>query len=77
MGGEIFISQKKYVADILKKFKMENFKPVSTPVDEKLKVSKDEYDDNVNVTAYKSLIGSLRYLVAIRPYISFGVGILS
>ncbi|XP_031127667.1 uncharacterized protein LOC116029767 [Ipomoea triloba] len=42
IDGEIFISLKKYVADILKKFKMENSKPVLTPIVEKLKVSKDE-----------------------------------
>jgi len=30
---EIFISQKKYAADVLKKIKMENSKPISTPVE--------------------------------------------
>ncbi|XP_019158176.1 PREDICTED: uncharacterized protein LOC109154893 [Ipomoea nil] len=73
----IFISQKKYVVDILKKFKLENSKPVSTPVYEKLNVSKDGYGKNVNFTSYKSLNGSLRHIVAIRLDISFGVGILS
>lgn len=33
---EIFISQKKYAGDILKKFKMENSKLISTPVEDKL-----------------------------------------
>ena len=39
--NEIFISQKKYVGDILKKFKIENSKPISTPVQEKLKLTKE------------------------------------
>lgn len=37
----IFISQKKYVDDIIKEFKMENSKPISTPVQEKLMLTKE------------------------------------
>ena len=73
----IFISQKKYAVDILKKFKMENSKPVSTPVEEKLKLTRGNGGKRVNPTYYKSLIGSLRYLTATRPDIVFGVGLLS
>nr|KYP70017.1 Retrovirus-related Pol polyprotein from transposon TNT 1-94 [Cajanus cajan] len=73
----IFISQKKYAADILKKFKMENSKPISTPVEEKLKLKKDSDGKRINATYYKSLIGSLKYLTATRPDIVFGVGLLS
>ena len=73
----IFISQKKYVADILKKFKMENSKPISTPVKEELKLKKDSDEKIIDSTYYKSLIGSLRYLTATRPDIVFGVGLLS
>lgn len=77
MDNGIFISQKKFASDILKKFNMKDCKSVLTPVAEKMKLSKDEGGENVNVTTYKSLIGSLRYLVATRPDISFGVGLLS
>ena len=37
----IFISQKKYATDILKKFKMEACKPMLTPVEERLKLRKE------------------------------------
>ena len=37
----IFISQKKYASDILKKFKMEHSKPISTPIEEKLKLTRE------------------------------------
>ncbi|GAA0165161.1 hypothetical protein LIER_20633 [Lithospermum erythrorhizon] len=56
----IFISQKKFACDILKKFRMMNSKPVTTPIVERMKLSRDEQEKNVNVTAYKSFIGSLR-----------------
>ncbi|XP_072054428.1 uncharacterized protein [Arachis hypogaea] len=73
----IFISQKKYANDILKKFQMEHSKPVSTPVEEKFKLLREDKGGAVNHTYYKSLIGSLRYLTATRPDIVFGVGLLS
>ncbi|GAA0185491.1 transmembrane signal receptor [Lithospermum erythrorhizon] len=73
----IFISQKKFACDILKKFRMMNSKPVTTPIVERMMLSRDEQEKNVNVTTYKNLIGSLRYLVATRPDISFRVGLLS
>jgi hypothetical protein len=73
----IFISQKKYAGDILKKFKMEHSKPISTPVEEKLKLTKESDGKRVDATHYKSLIGSLRYLTATRPDIVYGVGLLS
>ena len=73
----IFISQRKYARDILKKFKMENSKFVSTPVEEKLKLTRDVEGKRVDATLYKSLIGSSRYLVATRPNIIFGVNFLS
>ena len=37
-NGGVFISQKKYAIDILKKFQIKNSKPVSTPIEQKLKL---------------------------------------
>ncbi|KAK2435997.1 hypothetical protein QL285_021017 [Trifolium repens] len=76
-NGGIFISQKKYANDILKKFKMEHSKPISTRVEEKLKLTKESVGKRVDSTHYKSLIGSLRYLTATRPDTVYGVGLLS
>lgn len=47
---EIFISQKKYVDDIMEKFKMENSKPISTPVREKLMLTKESDRKMVDTT---------------------------
>lgn len=73
----IFISQRKYAADILRRFKMESCNPIMTPVQERLKLEKDGPGDFVNPTLYKQLVGSLRYLTSTRPDITFGVGLIS
>ncbi|GJV12099.1 putative ribonuclease H-like domain-containing protein [Tanacetum coccineum] len=66
----IFISQYKYVAEILKKFNYTDVKSASTPVDlEKPSVK----DGDVDVHIYRSMIGSLMYLTASRPDIMFVV----
>jgi hypothetical protein len=46
----MFISQKKYASDILKKFKMEHSKPITTPVEEKLKLTKESDGKGVDST---------------------------
>ncbi|XP_020982453.1 uncharacterized mitochondrial protein AtMg00810-like [Arachis duranensis] len=56
---------------------MEHSTPVSTPIEEKFKLLREDKGRTVNPTYYKSLIGSLRYLTATRPDIVFGVGLLS
>ncbi|GKA14195.1 putative ribonuclease H-like domain-containing protein [Tanacetum coccineum] len=52
----IFISQDKYVQDILKKFDMESVRPATTPFEASKPKSKDEPDDAVNVHLYRSMI---------------------
>ncbi|GJV59286.1 putative ribonuclease H-like domain-containing protein [Tanacetum coccineum] len=69
----IFISQDKYVADILKKFDFATIKTTSTPMEPNKALIKDEEADSVDVHLYKSMIGSLMYLTASRPDIMFVV----
>eukprot|EP00253_Pinus_taeda_P021768 PITA_21768 len=73
----IFISQGKYVAEILERFKMQNNKSASTPTVIGLKLSKEYCSSNVNSTLYKSMIGSLMYLTATRPDIMYAVSLVS
>ena len=75
--GEIFISQKKYAKEILKKFSMENCKGTNTPMCQKEKLCKDDVSEQVDETLYKSLIGCLMYLTATRPDILYAISILS
>ncbi|GJY66183.1 putative ribonuclease H-like domain-containing protein [Tanacetum coccineum] len=63
----IFISQDKYVAEILKKFNYTDVKSASTPVDLEKPLVKDGDADDVDVHLYRSMIGSLMYLTASRP----------
>ena len=69
----IFISQDKYVNDILKKFGFEDTKPAKTTMDSNKPLLKDEYGKEVDIHLYRSMIGSLMYLTASRPDIMFAV----
>ncbi|GKA40591.1 putative ribonuclease H-like domain-containing protein [Tanacetum coccineum] len=69
----IFISQDKYVADILKKFDFTTVKAASTPIKTNKALNKDEEAEDVDVHLYRSMIGSLMYLTISRPNIMFAV----
>ncbi|GKG30319.1 hypothetical protein Tco_0420217 [Tanacetum coccineum] len=58
----IFISQDKYVAEILKKFYFASVKTASTPIETQKPLVKDEEATDVDVHLYRSMIGSLMYL---------------
>ncbi|GJY80660.1 putative ribonuclease H-like domain-containing protein [Tanacetum coccineum] len=73
----IFISQDKYVQEILKKFDLECVRTATTPYEAPKPKSKNEPDSPVNVHLYRSMIGSLMYLIASRPDIMFAVSACS
>ncbi|GJW15926.1 uncharacterized mitochondrial protein-like protein [Tanacetum coccineum] len=73
----IFISQDKYVQDMLTKFDMVNVRSATTPFEATNPKSKEEPDEAVNVHLYRSMIGSLMYLTASRPDIQFAVSACS
>ncbi|GJX09972.1 putative ribonuclease H-like domain-containing protein [Tanacetum coccineum] len=69
----IFISQDKYVTDILKKFDFVTIKTASTLIHTNKALLKDEEAEDVDVHLYRSMVGSLMYLTASRPNIMFVV----
>nr|GEX92791.1 putative ribonuclease H-like domain-containing protein [Tanacetum cinerariifolium] len=69
----IFIHQGKYVADILKKFDLDNFKLASTLFEPQKIREKNVPDEPISVHLYRSMIGCLMYLTATRPDIMFTV----
>ncbi|GJS41305.1 putative ribonuclease H-like domain-containing protein [Tanacetum coccineum] len=69
----IFISQDKYVAEILQKFDFALVKTASTPMETNKAWVKDEEAEDVDVHLYRLMIGSLMYLTASRPDIMFAV----
>nr|GEY31096.1 retrovirus-related Pol polyprotein from transposon TNT 1-94 [Tanacetum cinerariifolium] len=69
----IFVSQDKYVADILKKFDFTTMKTASTPMEPNKTLIKDAEAKDVDVHLYRLMIRSLMYLTASRPDIMFVV----
>ncbi|GJW11223.1 uncharacterized mitochondrial protein-like protein [Tanacetum coccineum] len=69
----IFISQDKYVDEILKKFRFTEIKTSSTPMETQKPLLKDENGKEVDVYMYRSIIDSLMYLTSLRPNIMFVV----
>nr|GEU61402.1 uncharacterized mitochondrial protein AtMg00810-like [Tanacetum cinerariifolium] len=69
----IFISQDKYVAEILRKFGLTIKKLASTPIDTEKPLLKDPDGEDVDVHTYMSMIGSLMYLTSSRQDIMFDV----
>ncbi|GKG30415.1 uncharacterized mitochondrial protein-like protein, partial [Tanacetum coccineum] len=69
----IFISQDKYVAEILKKFDFVSVKSAVTPIETKAPLAQDEGGPDVDLHLYRSMIGCLMYLTASRPDIIYAV----
>ncbi|GJW72908.1 putative ribonuclease H-like domain-containing protein [Tanacetum coccineum] len=69
----IFISQDKYVTEILKKFSFSDVKTASTPMETHKPLLKDADGEDVDEHLYRSIIGSLMYLNSSRPDIMFTV----
>jgi hypothetical protein len=67
------IHQEKYTNDILRKFKMNDCKPIKTPMPTNGHLDLEEGGKSVDQKLYHSMISSLLYLTASRPDIMFSV----
>ena len=72
-NDEIFINQAKYTRELIKKFGLEDAKVSKTPMTTTTKLDKDEQGKNVDIKLYRSMIGSLFYLMISRPDSIFSV----
>jgi hypothetical protein len=70
----IFISQTKYIREMLKRFGMEDCKPVTTPMQTSCKLRKDDDSKSTDQRKYRSMIGSLLYVTTSRPDVMQAVG---
>jgi hypothetical protein len=70
----IFISQTKYIKEMLKRFGMEDCKPVSTPMQTSCKLRKEDESKDADQRLYRSMIGSLLYVTSSRPDVMQAVG---
>lgn len=73
----VFISQRKYVQDLLKMFNINNCKSSPTPMITSDKLQADDVSGDSDAKRYRSLVGRLIYLSHTRPDITFAVGVLS
>ena len=73
----VFIHQSKYVKDILKRLKLEDCKPISTPMIVGCKVSKDDESKVVDPKHYKSMIEILLYVTTSTPNVKQVVGMVA
>ncbi|KAJ1274631.1 hypothetical protein BS78_05G076300 [Paspalum vaginatum] len=73
----ISLSQGSYAGKILEKCGPEDCNSCKVPMKAGLKLSKESNSPRVNATEYRSLVGSLRYLVNSRPDLAFSVGYVS
>jgi isopentenyldiphosphate isomerase len=62
-----FVHQAKYTTDLMKKFNMDELKPVSTPMSTATSLDPDENGEAVDQREYRSMIGSLLYCTTTRP----------
>ena len=69
----IFISQEKYLKDVLRKFGMQDCKGVKIPMPTNGHLCTDENGIDFDQKVYRSMIGSLLYLCASRPDIMLSV----
>jgi hypothetical protein len=68
-----FVSQTKYIKDMLKKFGMKDAKSITTPMDTSGSLDSDKSGNIVDQKLYRSMIGSLLYVTASRPDVMFSV----
>ena len=73
------INQENFLKGILKRYGMQDCKPVSTPLEARRKFQKlSEEETPVEVKKYQQMIGSLTYIAtANRPYLAAAVNTLS
>eukprot|EP00253_Pinus_taeda_P019764 PITA_19764 len=73
----LFVSQGKYVREILEKFNMHGCKPVDTPLPGGWRKEDATSAEVMDATVYRQLVGSLMYLVNTRPDICYAINQLS
>nr|GEX71110.1 integrase, catalytic region, zinc finger, CCHC-type, peptidase aspartic, catalytic [Tanacetum cinerariifolium] len=69
----IFLNQSKYALEYLKKYGMESSDSVDTPIVDKSKLDEDSQGKAVDPTHYHKTVGTLMYLTASRPDLTFAV----
>ena len=75
--GEILLCQKAYATKIIEQCGMTGCNAVDTPMEQNSKLLPGRPDMARDTTKFRSIVGSLRYLVNTRPDIAYSVGMVS
>lgn len=75
--GEVTICQSAYAEKIVEMCGMKGCNPVDTPMEQHIKLLPGKPDLILDATRYRSVVGSLRYLVNTRPDLAYSVGMVS
>jgi hypothetical protein len=73
MKYDTFVSQGKYIKDMIKKFGLQDAKPMSTPISTNNQLGVDASGNMIDQKQYRSMIGSLLYVTASRSDVMFSV----
>ncbi|KAL3617184.1 hypothetical protein CASFOL_038931 [Castilleja foliolosa] len=73
----LFLSQHRYINDILHQFQMDGAKDFTTPLSATEPLSLTDSSPSVDATSFRKLVGSLQYLAFTRPDISYAINKLS
>lgn len=73
----LLLSQNRYIGDLLHRAKMDGAKPVATPMQTGLQLSKSDGDPFSDTHLYRSIVGALQYVTITRPEIAFAVNRVS
>ena len=76
-GNAITLRQSAYARKLLERSGLGECRASQTPMEEKVKLSKDSTAPLVDATSYRSIVGGLRYLTHTRLDIGFAVGYVS
>ncbi|RVW22108.1 Retrovirus-related Pol polyprotein from transposon RE1 [Vitis vinifera] len=73
----IFLSQRKYVLDLLQETGMSGCQPVNTPIEEGLKLCVEPNQVSTDKGRYQRLVGRLMYLAHTRPDLAYALSVVS
>jgi hypothetical protein len=69
----LYLSQRRYIHDLLRKTNMHEAKPISSPMASSTSLSQFQGTPLSDPSSYRSTVGSLQYLSLTRPDIAFAV----
>ena len=73
----LFLSQTKYIHDLLHKFNFHNDKPAYTRLPSRTTLSLVDRDLLNDRSEYRNMVGALQYLTMARPGISYAMNLVS